>query len=208
MLRFEAQQSVGIGASVQCCAANVRHLPFALGDQRLEEGSAARAGSVSDGNVRDFREPRLFNSTEVFTMTANTEACHPGEGSKVLNRLPQLAEPLLQFDLREELEQLRREDSWQRETGRSSKTLAKYPNFRIILVLMKAKTQMNEHRAEGRISIHHLLGRICIHLPDQKVNLEVGQLLVLDCGMVHNVEALEESAFLLTVSWPKSPSGS
>ena len=115
-----------------------------------------------------------------------------------------MAEPLLQFDLREELEQLRREDSWQRETGRSSKTLAKYPDFRIILVLMKAKTQMNEHRAEGRISIHHLLGRICIHLPDQKVNLEVGQLLVLDCGMVHNVEALEESAFLLTVSWPKA----
>jgi len=49
-------------------------------------------------------------------MTANTEACHPGEGSKALNRLPQLAEPLLQFDLREELEQLRQQDSWQRET--------------------------------------------------------------------------------------------
>jgi quercetin dioxygenase-like cupin family protein len=139
-------------------------------------------------------------------MTANTEACHPGEGSKALNRLPQLAEPLLQFDLREELRQLRREDSWQSETGRSSNTLAKYPDFRIILVLMKANTQMNEHRAEGRISIHHLLGRICIHLPDQKVTLGVGQLMVLDCGMVHNVEALEESAFLLTVSWPKDPS--
>ena len=141
-------------------------------------------------------------------MTANTEACHPGEGSKALNRLPQLAEPLLQFDLREEVEQLRLEDSWQRETGRSSKTLAKYPDFRIILVLMKANTRMNEHRAEGRISIHHLLGKICIHLPDQKVNLSAGQLLVLDCGMVHDVEALEESAFLLTISWPKNPSGS
>ena len=141
-------------------------------------------------------------------MTANTEACHPGEGSKALNRLPQLAEPLLQFDLREEVEQLRREDSWQRETGRSSKTLAKYPDFRIILVLMKANTRMNEHRAEGRISIHHLLGKTCIHLPDQKVNLSAGQLLVLDCGMVHDVEALEESAFLLTISWPKNPSGS
>ena len=141
-------------------------------------------------------------------MAANTSTCHPGDSSKDLNRLPQLAEPLLQFDLLEELQQLRHEDSWQRQTGRSSKTLAKYPDFRIILVLMKANTQMNEHRAEGRISIHHLLGKICIHLPDQKVNLAVGQLLVLDCGMVHNVEALEESAFLLTISWPKEPSGS
>ncbi len=141
-------------------------------------------------------------------MAANTSTCHPGDSSKDLSRLPQLAEPLLQFDLPEELQQLRHEDSWQRQTGRSSKTLAKYPDFRIILVLMKANTQMNEYRAEGRISIHHLLGKICIHLPDRKVNLAVGQLLVLDCGMVHNVEALEESAFLLTISWPKDPSGS
>jgi hypothetical protein len=47
-----------------------------------------------------------------------------------LNRLPQLAEPLLQFDLVNEHRQLRGEESWQRETGRSSKTLAKYPDFR------------------------------------------------------------------------------
>lgn len=93
-------------------------------------------------------------------MTMNTSACHPGEGSKALNRLPQLAEPLLQFDLQKELQQLRKQASWQRETGRSSKTLAKYPDFRIILVLMKAGTQMNEHRAEGRVSIDHLPGTI------------------------------------------------
>src|SRR5579863_10058544 len=125
-------------------------------------------------------------------MVPDASSCHPGESSKNLIRLPHLAEPLLQFDLLEELRQLRHEDSWQRQTGRSSKTLAKYPDLRVILVLMKANTQMNEHRAEGRVSIHAFLGKICIHLPDQKVNLAVGQLLVLDCGMVHDVEALEE----------------
>ena len=141
-------------------------------------------------------------------MTADASTCQPGESSKDLTRLPQLAEALLQFDLLEELRQLRHEDSWQRQTGRSSKTLAKYPDLRIILVLMKANTQMNEHRAEGRVSIHALLGSICIHLPDKKVNLAVGQLLVLDCGMVHNVEALEESAFLLSIAWPEPQSNS
>jgi len=145
---------------------------------------------------------------EALFMETTARTCHPGEGSKELNRLPQLAEPSLQFDLVSEIQQLRGEESWQRETGRSSKTLAKYPDFRIVLVLMKANTQMKEHRAEGRVSIHHLLGRICVHLPDQKVNLTAGQLLVLDCGMVHDVEALEESAFLLTVSWPKGTSES
>jgi len=68
---------------------------------------------------------------------------------------------------------------------------------------MKAKTQMTEHRAEGRVSIHHLRGTIRVHLPDQKVNLSAGQLLVLDCGVLHNIEAVEESAFLLTIAWPK-----
>jgi len=139
-------------------------------------------------------------------MSTNLSTCHPGDSNNELKRLPQLAESLLQFDLLAELRLLRQEESWQRQTGRSSKTLAKYPDFRIILVLMKANTQMNEHRAEGRISIHQLLGKMCIHLPDQKINMAVGQLLVLDCGMVHNVEALEESAFLLTVAWPKGPS--
>ena len=65
------------------------------------------------------------------------------DSSKALTRLPHLARPLLRFNLSKELQQLRNEDSWQRDTGRSSKTLAKYPDFHIVLVLMKANTQMN-----------------------------------------------------------------
>ena len=142
-------------------------------------------------------------------MNANESTCHPGDGTKGLNRLPYLAEPLLRFDLQQELRELRREDSWGRETGRSSKILAKYPDFRIVLVLMKAATHMNEHRAEARISTQALVGRIRLHLPErQPLELSAGQLLALDCGMPHDVEALEESAFLLTVSWPKGTSKS
>jgi quercetin dioxygenase-like cupin family protein len=139
-------------------------------------------------------------------MTTNAGARNPSEASKALDRLPQLAGPLLQFDLQEELQRLRQRDSWQRETGRSSRTLAKYSDFRILLILMKAKTQMNEHRAEGRVSIHPLLGTIFVHLPDQKITLQAGQLLVLDRGVLHDVEAVEESAFLLTIAWPKGAS--
>ena len=68
---------------------------------------------------------------------------------------------------------------------------------------MKANTHMDEHRAEGRISIHTLQGRISIHLQAQTIELPAGRLLALDCGLHHDVEALEESAFLLTISWPK-----
>ena len=139
-------------------------------------------------------------------MATNLSTCHPGDGIEALNRLPGLAEPLLQIDLERELQQLRQEDSWQRETGRSSKTLAKYPDFRIVLILMKSGTRMRQHRAEGRISIQQLKGQVCIHLADRKVNVSAGHLLVLDCGVLHDVEALEESALLLTISWRREKS--
>ena len=135
-------------------------------------------------------------------MAKNLTTHKPGEGSKALNRLPHLANPLLRFNLSEELRQLRNEDSWQRETGRSSKTLAKYPDFRIVLVLMKASTQMKEHHADARISIHSLQGKIRIHLPGQEVELPAGELMALDHTIPHDVEAVEESAFLITISWP------
>lgn len=130
-------------------------------------------------------------------------SCRPGEGSKALSRLPHLAKPLLQFNMLEEIKQLHKQESWRRGTGRSSKTLVKYPDFRIVLVAMKAGTVMKEHRAEGRISVHTLVGRVRLKLPDQTVEVPAGQLLALDCGIPHDVEALKESAFLLTISWPK-----
>jgi len=121
--------------------------------------------------------------------------------SDSLNKLPWLANPLLRFDLSKELHELRSKDSWDRETGRSSKTLAKHPDFRIVLVLMKANTQMSQHRAEGRVSIHQLLGKMRVRVPEQEINLCAGELLVLDGGVLHDLEALEESCFLLTISW-------
>src|SRR5512146_1293910 len=137
-------------------------------------------------------------------MATSTNACNTNERSDNLNRLPWLANPLLKFDLSQELQELRSKDSWDRETGRSSKTLAKHPDFRIVLVLMKANTQMNQHRAEGRVSIHQLLGKMCVRVPEQEVNLSAGELLVLDGGVLHDLEALEESCFLLTISWRAS----
>ena len=141
-------------------------------------------------------------------MATDLSACHPGDGMERLSRLPGLADPLLQIDLEREVEQLRQEDSWQRETGRSSKTLEKYPDFIIVLILMNSGTRMRQHKAEGRISIQQLKGQVCIHLDHRKVKMSAGHLLVLDCGVLHDVEALEESALLLTISWRREKSDS
>lgn len=110
---------------------------------------------------------------------------------------------MLQFNLASELAQLHRDDSWVQPTGRSSKTLVKYEDLRIVLIAMKANTRMLEHTAAGRISVHSLSGHIRLHLPDRVVDLPAGHILTLDQCVPHDVEATEESALLLTLSWPQ-----
>ena len=108
----------------------------------------------------------------------------------------------MQFDLGREIQELRKEESWNNETGRSSKTLVKYPDLRIVLVLMKANTRMHEHKTTARISVQTIHGHIRLHLSERTVDLPPGNLVALDQCLEHDVEALEESAFLLSISWP------
>ncbi len=124
------------------------------------------------------------------------------ESTPTLTRLPHLADSLLRFNLSDELRRLRDEDSWRRGSGRSSKTLAKYPDFRIVLVLMKPGSEMKEHHADARISIQTIQGRIRLQLLDNALELGGGELMCLESGIAHDVKAIEESAFLITVSWP------
>jgi quercetin dioxygenase-like cupin family protein len=120
-------------------------------------------------------------------------------GASELTRLPQLAASILEFDFAAVIVQLRQEDSWKRGTGRSSKTLAKHPDLRIVLTLLQAGAHVKEHKTGGRISIQGVMGRMRLHVPERTVELIPGNLLVLDTEVPHDVEAVEESAFLLTV---------
>lgn len=113
-----------------------------------------------------------------------------------------LSGSMLQYDLAKELDELHRDEAWLHPTGRSSKTLVKYPDLRIVLIAMKAHTRMHEHTAAGRISLQTLNGHIRLHLPERVVELPVGHLVAFDHCVPHDVEASEDSLFLLTLSWP------
>ena len=121
-----------------------------------------------------------------------------------LSRLPELAISISQFDLRQEIRLLRKEESWRRGIGRSSRTLVKQQDFRIVLVLMKRKTSLTEHRANARISIQTISGRIRVRVRNENmIELPVAGLLALDSSIPYDIEAVRESAFLLTISWPR-----
>ncbi len=116
--------------------------------------------------------------------------------------VPGLIGPLLTLDLAAEIEQLRQEEPW-KTTSRNAKTLVKYADLRVVLITMKAGTRMEGHKADGSISIHALTGKLRLHLSEQTVEVPVGRLLTLERALPHDVEALEDSSFLLTISWPR-----
>ena len=116
--------------------------------------------------------------------------------------VPGLIGSMLQFDLAMETDQLRREGPWN-TTSRNAKTLVKYADLRIVLIAMKSGTRMEGHKADGSISIQGLTGNLRLHLADQTVELPAGRLLTLERGLPHDVEAMEDSSFLLTISWPR-----
>src|SRR5678815_3327547 len=93
--------------------------------------------------------------------------------------LADLTAPLLTFNLEKEIERLRREEHWLKD-GRISETLVKYSDFRIVLIVMQAGTVMREHKADARISIHGLSGRLVVELPEKTVEIFAGDLLVLE----------------------------
>lgn len=122
-----------------------------------------------------------------------------------LTRLPGLGAEVIRRNIGEEMNKLKQAPSWRRESGRSAETLVKYNEFRIVLVRMKPGSYMSHHKAEGPISIQAIQGRIRVHLPEGRMeDLGTGDLLTLDRCLEHDVEALEESAFLLTIAWPES----
>jgi quercetin dioxygenase-like cupin family protein len=111
-----------------------------------------------------------------------------------------MAASFLEFDLMRELEQLHREPDWNR--GQNAKTLVKYDDFRVVLIALKAHARLPGHHNKGRISIQTVAGRLLVRAEGRTFDLPVGTLLALDRDVPHDVEALEESALLLTIAWP------
>jgi quercetin dioxygenase-like cupin family protein len=111
-----------------------------------------------------------------------------------------MAAPFLELDLTREIEQLHSEPEWKRD--HNAKTLVKYDDFRIVVIALKAHARIPAHQTEGRLSVHTVRGHVQIRALGRTFDLPAGSLLALDEGLPHDVEALENSALLLTIAWP------
>jgi len=128
-----------------------------------------------------------------------TDEPHAGAQHRRPHSQP-MAAAYLEFDLARELEQLHAEPEWSR--GQNARTLVKHDDFRVVLLALKAEARIPEHRTDGRISIHTVRGQVQVRAQGRTFDLPTGGLLALDRDLPHDVEALEDSAILLTIAWP------
>ena len=121
-------------------------------------------------------------------------------------RIPEpIGGPFQEVQFSEEIERLWREPEWQ--GGRNSKTIAKHPDLRIVLTALKANECIHEHRTAGSISVQTLTGHIRMHAPGRTFDLPAGRMLALEQGLPHDIQALKDSAYLLTIAWAESKAG-
>lgn len=110
-----------------------------------------------------------------------------------------LDSPFVTFDLPTLITQMKREDSWPTDK-RNAMTLLKGRELRIVLIVMQAGTVIQAHQTDSPINVQVLEGRLQLSTDSESVTLGKGQMLALQPGIRHGVEARKESAFLLTLA--------
>jgi hypothetical protein len=83
-------------------------------------------------------------------------------------------------------------------------TAVKAEDFRIVLTTLHAGTRLQEHHAAGSVAIQTLSGHVRLRVGGETTDLPAGHLLALAADTAHDVEALEDSVFLVTLAWPPS----
>lgn len=101
------------------------------------------------------------------------------------------------FDLPALLSQVKDEESWQK-VDQKALTVFHEQRLRIALMVLHAGTLIPPHQVEGPISVQVVEGCIRFSTNAESVTLRTGQMLTLPAEVQHQVEALDESAFLLT----------
>lgn len=113
-----------------------------------------------------------------------------------------LADSIIVSDIESQLKEIKLEEAWDRN-GHNARTLVKHSDFRIVLITMKKGTHIPKHNADRELSIQVLQGHIRLHIARRAVDLSAGLLVALDQDLPYDVEAMEESAFLLSISGNK-----
>ncbi|MFL5756680.1 MAG: hypothetical protein ACJ77N_10315 [Chloroflexota bacterium] len=109
---------------------------------------------------------------------------------------------VMAFDLLDEVERLRAEPEWA-ERGRTSKTLAKAPEFRLVLTLLREGAEIGDADAHAPLAVQVLDGRILAGRSEERVDIDRGGVAWFSPGPGWHARAASDAALLLAMAWPE-----
>lgn len=86
--------------------------------------------------------------------------------------------------------------------GKLTTPLLSLPGLRLVLVSMTAGAVWKEHSTPGRITVQPLRGEIRMRAGSNELALAPGRVAAFAANVKHDVEAVTDAAFLLTVARP------
>jgi quercetin dioxygenase-like cupin family protein len=101
-------------------------------------------------------------------------------------------------DIRAEIARLKSEPAWA-ANDRHGSSLVKGEGINVALMMLKKGAKLQEHHTRAPITVQVIEGRINFVAKDKTQLVTAGTMVALDRAIEHSVEALEESALVLTV---------
>ncbi len=105
---------------------------------------------------------------------------------------------LIAVDVRAEIVRLKGEPAWA-GNDRHGSSLVKGDGINVALIVLKKGAKMQEHHTRAPITVHVIEGRINFVANSKTQPVTAGIVVALDRGIEHSIEAVEESALVLTV---------
>ncbi|MEE8146609.1 MAG: hypothetical protein V3T24_03305 [Longimicrobiales bacterium] len=112
----------------------------------------------------------------------------------------------LTFDLAEHVAQLREDDSYVR-SGRVGRTLVKAGPLRITLTLIAEGVEIGTHHATSPMTLQPLEGRLRYSVGDEEFEIGEGEVLFFGPGHAQGIQALQDTALLLTITREEPAAG-
>jgi quercetin dioxygenase-like cupin family protein len=105
---------------------------------------------------------------------------------------------LIAIDVRAEIARLKSEPAWA-DNDRHGSSLVKGDGINVALMMLKKGAKLQEHHTRAPITVQVIEGKINFVAKRKSQIAAAGTIVALDRAIEHSVEAVEESAIVLTV---------
>ena len=106
---------------------------------------------------------------------------------------------MVSLNIADEIARLKGKPEWSTQ-DRQAVSLVKDEALNVMLMLLKKGATLAEHHTRGPIAVQVVFGSIRFFAASEQTMLSAGTMAALDRNVIHSLEALEESAVLLTTA--------